>query len=354
MASNGLMDFGMPKELPGLFGNVKKTVTEPLFMAGAGLLSGGGWQGAMQGAQMGAGIQEQERESAQRLQRDQNYQSLLAQQTDPRMRSMLTAAGPEQGTKLMLSQMMPNPTDDQREYQMAKRQGYGGSFMDYQTAIKGAGASRTNVTVGQEGKYDQTMGESLAKEYVSAQSAGAKASRDLASLRVMETAAADPNVYTGTGGNTINAVKKGFQSIFGVDVKGVSNAEVISNLASEIAVGNKDKLPGPMSDADRAFLVEMAPNLTKSPEGNRLIIQLGIAGKEWEAIRANVVRDYAAKRGGRLDAGVYTALAEVDAQTTEKFGSILSNLRKMGEMAPRSPSSGVNFDKLRSKYKGLE
>lgn len=101
MASNGLMDFGMPKELPGLFGNVKKTVTEPMFMAGAGLLSGGGWQGAMQGAQMGAGLQEQERDSANLANKRQMHDALLAQQTDPGMRSLLAAAGPEQAVALL-------------------------------------------------------------------------------------------------------------------------------------------------------------------------------------------------------------------------------------------------------------
>lgn len=348
------MDFG-PKELPGLFGNVKGAVTQPLFLGGLGMLSGGGWQGAMQGAQMGAGLQDRERESAQRLQRDQNYQSLLAQQTDPRMRSMLTAAGPEQGTKLMLAQMMPNPTDDQREYNMAKGQGFGGSFMDYQTALKRAGASQVNVSNSQEGAYDKNMGEGLAKMHSDAEAGAYKANRDLSSLHVAEQALNDPNLYTGTGGNAVNSAKRGLQSLFGVGVKGVSSAEVMQNVASEIALGNKDKMPGPMSDADRQFLMDMAPNLTKSPEGNRLIIQLGMAGKRWEVARAKVVREFAARNGGRLNTSVYSALGELDAQTQAEFGDILGKLRGMGELTPRAPTSGMPaMDTLRKKYQGLE
>lgn len=40
----------------------------------------------------------------------------------------------------------PQPTDDMREYEFAKSQGFGGSFTDYQTQLRKAGA--TNVSTG--------------------------------------------------------------------------------------------------------------------------------------------------------------------------------------------------------------
>lgn len=39
----------------------------------------------------------------------------------------------------------PDPTDDMREYQQAVQQGFGGSFMDYMTQIKRAGATNINM-----------------------------------------------------------------------------------------------------------------------------------------------------------------------------------------------------------------
>ncbi|ODT15809.1 MAG: hypothetical protein ABS35_30340 [Kaistia sp. SCN 65-12] len=45
-----------------------------------------------------------------------------------------------------------SPTSGMQEYQLSRSQGYGGSFLDYQTDIKKAGASVNNVTVG-GGKY---------------------------------------------------------------------------------------------------------------------------------------------------------------------------------------------------------
>lgn len=233
------------------------------------------------------------------------------------------------------------PTDEMREYNMAKAQGFTGSFMDYKTKLKEAGASRVNIDQKQETEYDKKLGGLLAEDYINAQRGAATAQRDLANLHTMKQALADPNLYTGTGGEAIQAAKKAAQTLLGVEVKGVSSAEVMQNLAKEIAVGNKQKLPGPMSDADRQFLVDMAPNLAKTPEGNRLIIELGMAGKRWEVARAQAAREYASRNGGRLDANFYAEAGKLDAATAEEFQTIMARLKGMGEMAPRAPTAGL-------------
>ena len=48
--------------------------------------------------------------------------------------------------------IQPNLTNDQREYLTAKDQGYTGTFMDYQIAVKGAGATRIGVSTGDRGE----------------------------------------------------------------------------------------------------------------------------------------------------------------------------------------------------------
>lgn len=271
------------------------------------------------------------------------------------MSERLMALDPNQGVsflKIGMSQQ-PKPTDDQREYAQAKQQGYGGSFMDYMRDVKSFGASRTNINMPKmETKYDETLGAELAKEFVNANRSAATAQRDLANLDVMMQALNDPNLYTGTGGNLIQGVKKSAETLFGVPVKGTSSGEILQNLASEIAVANKDKLPGPMSDADRQFLVDMAPNLTKTPEGNRLIIELGAAHKRWEAARGQAARDYAARNGGRLDAGFYATVGDLDSQAGQEFSTFVGRMRGLGQLAPRPPTVGVP-NAYKQKY-GLE
>lgn len=58
------------------------------------------------------------------------------------------------------SQLGPKPTDDLREYQVAKQQGYAGSFLDYQKEIKRAGAQNINVGGGSDKQIFDTLKES--------------------------------------------------------------------------------------------------------------------------------------------------------------------------------------------------
>lgn len=44
---------------------------------------------------------------------------------------------------------LPTPTDDMREYEMAKQQGYTGSFVDYQTEMRKAGATNIDLNANQ-------------------------------------------------------------------------------------------------------------------------------------------------------------------------------------------------------------
>ena len=134
-------------------------------------------------------------------------------------------------------------------------------------------------------------------------------------------------------------MKKIAQS-FGVNVKGVGTGELVSRITKEIAVGNKDNLPGPMSDSDRRFLVDMAPGLSQSPDGNRMIIELGMLSKQYEVARAQAARQYAASNGGRLDSGFYSKLSEVDAVYGDQFGNLMSKLRSVAPTAPKSVDAG--------------
>jgi hypothetical protein len=119
------------------------------------------------------------------------------------------------------------PTDEMREYDMARKQGFAGGFMDYKTKLKEAGASRVSIDQKQETEYDKKLGGLLAEDYVTAQRGASTAQRDLANLDTMKQALADPNLYTGSGGEAIQAAKKAAQTLLGMEVKGVSSAEVM-------------------------------------------------------------------------------------------------------------------------------
>jgi len=259
------------------------------------------------------------------LQAGMHFGNALAQRQNQKQRLALAEQKMAQG---------PKPTAAQQNFKYAQRNP---AFAEYQQSLKRS----QNITVNAgEKSYDKELGKQNAKMFIESQKAGSKAQSTLNNLRVLEKAAADPNIYTGAGGNVVQGLKKAAQS-FGVKVKGVGSAELVESLSKEIAVNNKDKLPGPMSNSDRQFLVDMAPSLTKTPEGNRLIIGLGVLSQQYQLAKAEAVRDYAAANGGRLDHGVYQVLGQVDAQYGGQFSNLMSQLKSVPEAQPRSPLAGI-------------
>lgn len=232
----------------------------------------------------------------------------------------------------------PAPTATMREYEMAKKQGFKGSILDYKQALRPQ--NTTTVNVGHEKSFDKEIGKQLAKDFTKYQADGSKARAALNDLNTMEKALEDPNIYTGIGGTTAQAVKRAAQA-FGVNVKGVGTGELINTISKKIAVGMKDNLPGPMSDSDRRFLVEMAPGLNYTPEGNRLMIQMAKLQRQYVIDRGRAFRDYAKANGGRPDSSVYSFIdKEVGEKYAQQFSTLIQRLKAEGEAAPRSPAAG--------------
>lgn len=343
----------------GFFDNLEQKITSPLFLAGAGLLSGEGFGGAMKGLQMGAGMQDHRRQLAEQQQKQQALQQLTApgalQGISPDVLKLAQAAGPDGGFNILAGSIkQPTPTNDMREYEMAKSQGFKGSFLDFDTHRRAASAVRTNINMPMETAYDKEVGGLLAKEFIESQKAGAGASQAEADLRVMQTALSNPNVYLGTGGEQVQAVKKAAGSLFGADVAGVPEGEIIQRTAAKVALGLKDNLPGPMSNSDREFLMSLPANLSASPEGARRVVELGLAQRQWQTERAAVARNFAGKNKGRLTTEVYAELAAVDDKWAKQMGSLAQQLQGGTQMPRRAPTSGTRFDGLRKKYEGLE
>ena len=189
--------------------------------------------------------------------------------------------------------------------------------------------------------FQKELGKATAQEVIETNKAGAAASQTYKNLQLLESALDDPNLYTGTGGEAALAVKKAAQGVFGLPVQGVASGELVQRIGTEVALGYKDKLPGTLSDGDRKLLIDLPAGLGKSPEGNRLIVATGKLTAQYQMARAKAARAYA----GELDAGgnpakYYNALAAVDKEFGNRFGSIVSDARKMKKAAPKSITAG--------------
>jgi len=215
---------------------------------------------------------------------------------------------------------------------------------EYQKAILSyINKPATQISMQEESAYDKSLGGKLAEEFIKTQDGGGDAQHAMANLDVMQQALADPNLYTGTGGQTVQALKRAGETLFGVPVKGTASGEVAQSLGTELALGNREKLPGPMSNADREFLVEMGPSLSKTPEGNRLIIEIAMASKRWQIAQAEAAREYAGQNQGRLDAGWYAYKHNLDKAAAQEFGALFDKIKGLNVAAPRSPTVGTGL-----------
>jgi hypothetical protein len=139
------------------------------------------------------------------------------------------------------------------------------------------------------------------------QTTGADAANRLAQLDQMQTLLAQPGVYEGTAGNAVLSAKR-FASSLGFDVEGVADAEAAQAIGNQFAVEMRALLPGPMSDGDRKFLVDIMPNLGRTAAGNLKLIEARRRLAQRDIDIAQFVDQYAAQREGRLDSGLTAAI----------------------------------------------
>jgi hypothetical protein len=199
---------------------------------------------------------------------------------------------------------------DQQGYALAQTQGYRGTYMDYQTALKRAGASTVSLpNYGtQEKEQSKEYGAGLGKMRVEMKNAGFKAHSTLANVDRMEALlqGVDGGKFGPLGMDIASAA-----SSFGIKMDpNLGNKQASEALAVEMALAAKPAGSGAMSDPEYDNYLSTVPSQAKSPEGRRQISA---------TIRAKAKRDieiskqataYAKANGGVIDDGFFESVAE--------------------------------------------
>jgi hypothetical protein len=208
-------------------------------------------------------------------------------------------------------------------------------------AIAKAGASSVNVTATQEKEESKAVGKFLGEQYADIQKAGIGAQGKLDRAARME------QLLERIGTGKFEGVKKDAAAIgqaFGITIDpNLGDKEAFEALSNQLALEARNPsggagMPGAMSDKDREFLVQITPNLTKTPDGNRKIIDTAKKLAKRDADVARMSREYR-KKNGTLDEGFFEELRQF-SESTPLFG---------GKPAAK-PSSAV--DAALKKYGG--
>jgi flagellar protein FlgJ len=157
-------------------------------------------------------------------------------------------------------------TNDIKEYEYAKQQGYAGSFADFQQSMKKAGAASTNVTVGEGNKFYEALDKKNAETFSALSEEGMRGRGKLAQIdRLEQLMATAPQ-----GG--IGALKLAAGE-YGIDTDGLSDIQAAQALINELVPQQRQPGSGPMSDADLALFKQSLPRIINQPGGNQTILQ---------------------------------------------------------------------------------
>ncbi|HAK62072.1 MAG TPA: hypothetical protein DCO82_02395 [Alphaproteobacteria bacterium] len=330
---------------------------------GLGGILGAGAQGALQGGMMANQMQMQqaqmgllkEKVEAEK-QRKKRYEEFVSspefQNMDPALRQAIQSGGPELLDKYYTGQVenaVKPPPDAVRQYQYAQEDP---AFADYQMQLRRASAPQTTVKLPpMEQEYQKYRGKFNAETANEIEKGAMSAPARMGMLDRLEMSLSNPNVYTGAGGESINNMKRAAEAL-GFNVQGTSDAEVARAVSNQMALelrntGSGAGMPGAMSDKDREFLVASAPGLSKSPQGNRMLVDYYRRVENRKVQVAQFLRDYEV-RNGRVDSGFYQELANWSARNPLFSEQDMQAARAAAQQAPaeqfRSPAAGTPWD----------
>lgn len=161
-----------------------------------------------------------------------------------------------------------NTPAEQQGYELAQKQGYGGSFMDYQTALKKAGA--TNVSLSNVGPkaFEAELGKMDAEQLGKWRDSAMTAQNTLSTVKKLEDADAK-GAYSGGAANLKMTVGSYINGITGATPKGQIGSELYNAEAGKLVLDQIKTLGANPSNADREFIQKTVPQLSTNPEARR-------------------------------------------------------------------------------------
>lgn len=185
----------------------------------------------------------------------------------------------------------PKPTDEMREYQFERQQrlARGESpesipvFGEWKAGIRKAGAQSVNIDQRGQSEFEKGVGKAQAERLDGFVKAGSAARTQLASIDAAQAALDQYNSGSFFGSGKLGpaeATVRAYAQSLGIGNATTASAAELSNAIQNrraLEMRNPDAglgMPGALSDADREFLRTSQAGLDKTPEGNRLLLEM--------------------------------------------------------------------------------
>lgn len=180
-------------------------------------------------------------------------------------------------------------------------------------------ASQTVVNMPGEkyqSEFEKASGKMFAEDYSSIMRAGSSAAQNDARLRRFEELAG--KVSTGKLTPATTQVKA-FGKSLGVDLEAlgitddVAPAQALDSLATQLSMDLIQQTKGAVSDFEAKKFMDAVPSLSRTPEGNRLLIETMRRANDLARQQSKMARNYV-RQNGRFDDGYYAELEAFHAQ----------------------------------------
>ena len=187
----------------------------------------------------------------------------------------LVRTDPGEGTATELIAARPKPVDlpEGMYINESGARVYDPAYLEGQMRMRSAGASNNNFNLPStrgETEFQKGLGTNAANNFQTIVDQGRAAGASIGNLDTMETLL-DSIDYTGFGGDTLLQVQRA-GALLGMEIPDLPAKEAAKRLSSQMALSLKTDLPGPMSNADREFLLSIPPNLNSTAAGNDAIL----------------------------------------------------------------------------------
>lgn len=261
----------------GLLGNVSNAFggRQGLLTSGLGMMFGGNpqaqQQAMMMGLQQGSQLQAENRKTQQeQAQRNKTLEYL--QQSNPELAALMEAgmSGSEALGLAYKAQQPPKaekPTSAIQNYNFAREQGFDGSFVDWQTGQKRAGATVINNSP----NSNEFMKES-SKQAAQRLGGIAESANAVPELRgqIEQLKEMSPLIGTGKTAEFLNTVGP-YAEAFGINIEGLDAIQAFDSITSKLAPQMRPVGSGSSSDKDVEMFLNSLPSLGNTPQGNQII-----------------------------------------------------------------------------------
>jgi hypothetical protein len=188
-----------------------------------------------------------------------------------------------------------------------------------------------------EKSFNKKFGENQAANYESMVTQAQVAPQTIAKINEFRAITAG-GVPTGKVQDMTLPARQFFNSIGITDDKNIAGQETINSIASNFVLDKFQSLKGPQTDKDAVLVASAVPQLSKSPEGNALILDLAERAEQYKIEMANEASKYVAQNG-QLDANwisYYTQWAQQNPLLTPE----LRNRVQAGKSGKPAAQSG--------------